>query len=53
MAKINEQKITITLSQLLRDDQTPEKNIVDDENLALLIEAITAMVGPKVMIELE
>jgi len=53
MAKINEQKITIKLTQLLRDDQSPEHNIVNDENLALLLEAITAMVGPKVMIELE
>lgn len=52
MAKINEQKITITLSQLLRDDEG-QTHIVDDENLALLIEALTAMVGPKVMIELE
>ena len=53
MAKINEQKITIKLSQLLRDDQSNAEHIVDDENLALLLEAITAMVGPKVMIELE
>lgn len=52
MAKINEQKITIKLSQLVRDSDA-EKEIISDENLMALIEAIQAMAGPNVLIELE
>jgi hypothetical protein len=52
MAKINEQTLTIKLSQLIRDNQSSEP-ILDDENLALLIEALKSMVGERVMIELE
>ena len=52
MAKINEQKITIKLSQLVRDSDG-EQDIISDENLAALIEAIQAMAGPNVLIELE
>lgn len=52
MAKINEQTITIKLSQLIRD-QDSENPIVNDDNLALLIEALTSMVGANVLIELE
>lgn len=52
MAQINEQKITIKLSQLVRDTDTTS-NIISDENLAALIEAIQSMAGPNVLIELE
>jgi hypothetical protein len=52
MAKINEQKITIKLSQLVRDNDA-DKEIISDENLMALIEAIQAMAGPNVLIELE
>ena len=52
MAKINEQKITIKLSQLVRDSDDG-KEIISDENLMALIEAIQAMAGPNVLIELE
>jgi hypothetical protein len=52
MAKINEQKITIKLSQLVRDSEG-EQEIISDENLMALIEAIQAMAGPNVLIELE
>ena len=52
MAKINEQKITIKLSQLVRDSDC-EREIISDENLMALIEAIQAMAGPNVLIELE
>lgn len=52
MAKINEQKITFTLSKLVRDgdEQAP---ILDDEMLATLFQAISEMVGKEVLIELE
>lgn len=52
MAKINEQKISIKLSQLVRDDEHSNE-IISDENLAALIEAIQSMAGPNVLIELE
>ena len=52
MAQINEQKITIKLSQLVRDTDTAN-NIISDEHLAALIEAIQSMAGPNVLIELE
>ncbi len=52
MAKVNEQKITITLSKLIRDkdDQHP---IMHDEMLATLIAVIQEMVGQDTLIELE
>lgn len=52
MAKINEQKITIKLSQLVRDTDK-DTDIISDENLAALLEAIQSMAGPNVLIELE
>lgn len=53
MAKINEQTITIKLSQLVRDDYTDNKEIITDEMLVALIEAIQEMVGQNTLIELE
>ena len=52
MAKVNEQKITITLSKLIRDkdDQHP---IMHDEMLATLIAVIQEMVGSDALIEIE
>jgi hypothetical protein len=52
MAKINEQKITFTLSKLVRNGE--ENNaILDDEMLATLFQALQEMVGKEVLIELE
>lgn len=52
MAKINEQKITIKLSKLIRDDEGTEE-ILTDELIAALIEAIQEMAGSNTLIELE
>lgn len=53
MAKLNEQKITFKLSQLLRDSDSAEA-IISDENMALLIQALESMLeGKHVLIELE
>jgi hypothetical protein len=52
MAKINEQKLTFKLSQLLKDSDT-EQPIVNDEDLAMLVEALKSMVGESVLIELD
>ena len=52
MAKINGQTLTIKLSQLLRDSE-PEAEILREEDLAMLIEALKSMVGDAVLIELE
>lgn len=52
MAKINEQKITFTLSKLIRD-KDENGPILDDEMLAMLFTAIQEMVGKDVLIELE
>lgn len=52
MAKINEQTLTFKLSQLLRDDDTSQ-SIVGDEDLVVLIEALKSMVGDAVLIEME
>ena len=52
MAKINEQTLTIKLSQLLRDSD-PVAEILKDEDLAVLLEALKSMVGDAVLIELD
>lgn len=52
MAKINEQKITIKLSQLVRDGET-QTDILTDEMLAALLEALQQMAGNNTLIELE
>jgi hypothetical protein len=52
MAKINEQKITITLSKLIRDN-TEEYSIMHEEMLATLIAVIQEMVGNDTLIEIE
>ncbi len=52
MAKINEQTLTIKLSQLLRDSD-PDQLILKDEDLAVLVEALKSMVGDAVLIELD
>jgi len=53
MAKLNEQKITFKLSQLLRDSDTAE-NIVSEENMLLLVQALESMLeGKNVLIELD
>ncbi len=52
MAKINEQTLTIKLSQLLKDSD-PDQLILADEDLAVLLEALKSMVGNAVLIELD
>ena len=52
MAKINEQKINIKLSQLLRDHDESSA-IVGDEDLVVLLEALGQIVGEGVLIELD
>lgn len=52
MAKINEQTVTIKLSQLLKDSDNEHK-ILSEEDLAMLVEAIKSMVGNAVLIELD
>lgn len=52
MAKINEQKITIKLSELLRDDEEV-KTVLTDEQLVSLIQGLQETVRKSVMIELE
>lgn len=52
MAKLNEQKITITLSKLIRD-KDEEHPIMHDEMLATLIAVIQEMVGQDTLIEIE
>ena len=52
MAKVNEQKVTITLSKLIRD-KDEEHPIMHDEMLATLIAVIQEMVGQDTLIEIE
>lgn len=52
MAQINEQKITIKLSQLVRDGEK-QTDILTDEMLAALLEALQQMAGNNTLIELE
>lgn len=52
MAKVNEQKVTITLSKLIRDKEE-EHPIMHDEMLATLIAVIQEMVGQDTLIEIE
>lgn len=52
MAKLNEQKITITLSKLIRD-KDEEHPIMHDEMLATLIAVIQEMIGQDTLIEIE
>lgn len=52
MAKINEQVIKIKLSRLVRDNEESTE-ILNDETLMGLLEAIQAMAGENTLIELE
>lgn len=52
MAKINEQIITIKLSQLVREDQDTV-DILSEDMIVALIEAIQEMAGSSTLIELE
>lgn len=52
MAKINEQKVTLKLSKLLRDTEL-ETDILTDEQLMAILEAIQSLVGENVLIEVE
>jgi len=52
MAKINEQKISLTMSKLIRSSEDDDV-ILNDEALAGIIEALQQMVGEEVLIELE
>jgi len=52
MAKINEQKVTLKLSKLLRDAEN-EDAILTDEQLAAILEAIQELAGKDVLIEID
>lgn len=52
MAKINEQKITITLSKLVRDNDN-QSPIMHDEMIATLVAVIQEMIGQDALIEIE
>jgi hypothetical protein len=52
MAKINEQTITIKMSQLLKDDETAHQ-VLGNSDIEVLVEAIKSMVGSAVLIELD
>jgi len=52
MAKINEQRLNIKLSQLLRDQDESSK-IVNNDDLGVLLEALGQIVGENVLIELD
>lgn len=52
MAKINEQVITIKLSQLVKDEEA-NADILNEEMLALLIAAMQEMAGSNTLIELK
>jgi hypothetical protein len=52
MAKVNEQKVTITLSKLIRDNDE-NYPIMHDEMLATLIAVIQEMIGNETLIEIE
>ena len=52
MAKISEQKVTFTLSKLIRNEDG-ENQILDDEMIATIFQVIQEMVGKEVLIELE
>jgi len=52
MAKINEQRLNIKLSQLLRDQDESSK-IVNNDDLDVLLEALGQIVGENVLIELD
>lgn len=55
MAKIQQQKLIITLSQLKRDTDLDDENspILTDEDLATIVEAMQSFAGDKVLIEIE
>lgn len=55
MAKIQQQKLIITLSQLKRDTELDDENrpILSDEDLATIVEAMQSFAGDKVLIEIE
>ena len=53
MAKLNEQKITFKISELLKDSDDPEP-IVSEENAIILVQALESILeGKNVIIEVE
>ena len=52
MAKLNQDKITITISEMVRD-QDPTAVILDTEVLEQLIAVVQELVGEKRLIEVE
>jgi hypothetical protein len=50
MAKLNQDKITITISEMVRDDQ-PTAVILDAEVLEQLLTVIQELVGEKRLVE--
>jgi hypothetical protein len=52
MAKLNQDKITITISEMVRDDQ-PTAVILDAEVLEQLLAVIQELVGEKRLVEVK
>ena len=52
MAKINQQTLVITLSQMVKND-TPESAVLDKELVAQLEAVIAELAGAGVMVEIE
>jgi ABC-type arginine transport system ATPase subunit len=52
MAKLNQDKITITISEMVRNDE-PTALILDAEVMEQLLAVIQELVGDKRMIEIE
>jgi hypothetical protein len=52
MAKINQDKITITISEMVRDD-SPTAVILDEDVLEQLLAVIQELVGDKRLVEVE
>lgn len=52
MAKINQQTLVITLSQMVKND-SPESQILDTELVAQLEAIIAELAGANVMVEID
>lgn len=51
MAKLNTQSIVITVSQLVRDNDTTITELLDSETLAAIEAVVAELVGESVLVE--